>query len=484
MTTPGQYASGQNVISSLTGSELVAIDAGGATLLSTTTAAIASLSGSGTTTDWTSTPVSATSGTTFTSAALLGGIITRTGPSANFSDTLPTALQIVTAIGTFVSGATVTTIFKNLTQYTQTLVAPDGTVVLPATKFIGPFQEGEYFGTLSGTSAAPTITYTHIGTTAIAEAQGVNSPQITALNTVGAGTITAAAMASGNIARGGSQSGAAFTDTTDTAPNIIAGSLALVSKTGGSFYFEYANTTNAVATIAGSSSGGTVTMAGITTVPPNTIGQFLVQSTGATAVTITGTGVTQQISTTLNIAGSTSGYVSIATPAVAGAVALTTPPLATGGTLASTSGANLAVIDIYRSASSTALANNTPGAINGMSALAVAVGTYVFRLVLPNTANGTSGIQATFTLTTAVLGAINSTSVSTATGVASVVQYNATAASGTALFANTAASLLIIVEGSFTVTTAGTITFNAALNTGTTAAVVQAGAFVQLIRSA
>lgn len=479
-----QYASGQRVTTSLTGSELVSIDAGGATLLATTTAAIASLSGSGTTMDFTNTAITTVGNGTLTAAGLIGGIITRTGPVANFTDTLATAAQIVTAIGTFVSGATVTTIVKNATQYTQTLAAPDGTVILSPTHVIGPFMEGEYYGVIGGTAAAPTITYNHVLTTSISLAQSINSPQVAAINTVGAGTLTAAAMAGGLIVRGGSQSATPFTDTTDTAANIIAASLALIGKTGGSFLFEYSNTTNAVATIAGSVSGGTVTMAGVTTVPPNTIAQFLVRSTGATEVTITGTGVTQSISTQVTIGGATSGYVSIQPPATAGAVTLTTPPLATSGTVATTSGANLFVADVYRSTASTALANNTAGAINGMSALPVAVGTYTFRLVLPNTANGTSGVQTTFTLTTAVLSAISSTSVSTATGVASVVQYNATTTSATALFANTAASLLIIVEGSFTVSTAGTITFNAALNTGTTAAVIQAGAYAQLIRIA
>lgn len=106
---------------------------------------------------------------------------------------------------------------------------------------------------------------------------------ITSLNTVGAGTLTATGMLGGIIARGGAQVSLPFTDTTDTANNIIAGiSGAIV---GDSSEFVYQNLTNAVATLAG---GSGVTVSTVTVIPPNSFAQYLLTYSAASTVTLAG----------------------------------------------------------------------------------------------------------------------------------------------------------------------------------------------------
>lgn len=106
----------------------------------------------------------------------------------------------------------------------------------------------------------------------------------TALNTVGAGTITAAGIIGQNTSRGGAQLSAAFTDTTDTA-NLIAAALPAGAGTSTSFKWRYTNSTNAVATLAG---GSGVTLSVISIIPPNTFADFLVTRTGTSAFTFVG----------------------------------------------------------------------------------------------------------------------------------------------------------------------------------------------------
>lgn len=116
-----------------------------------------------------------------------------------------------------------------------------------------------------------------VGTTFAAT--GVGSAQSeTAITTVGAGTLTAAAVLSGDILRSGPTS--AFTDTTDTAALIQA---SWAGAIGSSFQFNYKNTTAFAATIAG---GVGVTMSGAVIVPPNMWARYLVVWTGTNTITI------------------------------------------------------------------------------------------------------------------------------------------------------------------------------------------------------
>ena len=135
--------------------------------------------------------------------------------------------------------------------------------------------------------------------------QGVASPEpdlllgVTALTTVGAGTITAAAMLSGGVNRTGPTS--AFTDTTDTAAAIQG------DWTGGavsnSFDLTYINKTAFNATLAG---GSGVTLVGSVIVPANSTAVYRVIWTGTDTLSMTQLSVTSNavlpnaIVTTLN----------------------------------------------------------------------------------------------------------------------------------------------------------------------------------------
>ncbi len=101
----------------------------------------------------------------------------------------------------------------------------------------------------------------------------------TALATVGAGTLLAAAIVGGVITRSGST--AAYTDTTDTAAAIIAAVPGY--SVGQSWPLIIDNTVAFAQTLA---AGAGVTLAGNLILPPLTWGRYLVTITSATAVTI------------------------------------------------------------------------------------------------------------------------------------------------------------------------------------------------------
>lgn len=110
-----------------------------------------------------------------------------------------------------------------------------------------------------------------------------NNIGITAINTVGAGVLTAAGIVGGIIQRGGAQSATPFSDATATAALIIA-ALPSGAPVGTSFTFIVANTTDAAETIT---AGVGVTLSGTMIVPKLTWAQYVLTVTSATAVSIT-----------------------------------------------------------------------------------------------------------------------------------------------------------------------------------------------------
>ena len=160
---------------------------------------------------------------------------------------------------------------------------------------------------------------------------------------------------------------------------------------------------------------------------------------------------------------------------------LTLPPIT--GTIASTSGSDLYIADVYRcTAIQTANANVVPASITGLSG-AVAVGTYRVRAALYTTvASGAAGIAINQLLTTAVLGVCNFVAVaSLAAGVAT--QATTTATSGTVLYTAANQPLLIQIEGTMTVTTAGTFGLQMCQNTSNASnSSVNVGSYLELTR--
>lgn len=210
-----------------------------------------------------------------TAAAIKDGVIARSGPVAAFTDTTATAAAIITALGSdAVVGTSFYLIIKNITAFTQTLAAGVGVTLNGNKNIISANSVGFYLVTYTSATAV-TIFGIFVG------ALSNNAPQvITALTTVGAGTITAAGIVGQTTSRTGSV--AAFTDTTDTADAIIAA--IPNARIGVSFVWTYYNSTVATATLAG---GVGVTLTGGTTVAGSGgFGRYLVTYTAASAVSI------------------------------------------------------------------------------------------------------------------------------------------------------------------------------------------------------
>lgn len=211
-----------------------------------------------------------------TAAGLVGKLIKRSGPVAAFSDATDSAVAIVAALNTYVAGASFETVIKNSTVYPMTITAGSG-VTLTGQVVIPPLSTARYLVTItSGVAVAIEHVMTAAQTTGLLQT-------ITALTTVGAGTITGAGISGGVTNRTGANS--AFTDTTDTAANIIAA--IPNAPTGESFEYTYYNNTGYPATLA---AGASVTLSGLDSaeIPAGTWARFLVTVTAPTTVTMAG----------------------------------------------------------------------------------------------------------------------------------------------------------------------------------------------------
>lgn len=266
----------------LTGNEVLyvqGVDATGApaaTTEPTTTGAIAGLSGNGLTPDIINTAITTVGNGSLTAAALLGGLITRTGPVAAYTDTTVSAAAIVTAIGQFSAGGTFPITIKNGTAFAQTLAA-GASVTLPATVIIPANSVGYYYAVIGGTAAAPTVTLNHINTELLV---GVTPAQFStaalAAGTLAAGLITGAAMTV--LQNTGATPGA---QTTRTAAQMLADFNQ--ARVGMSYMLRIQNTGAGTLTLTADAS---VTLTGVATVAQNTFRDFLVTFLTATTASI------------------------------------------------------------------------------------------------------------------------------------------------------------------------------------------------------
>jgi hypothetical protein len=220
------------------------------------------------------TPIATAGNGTLSAAALVGAVVTRSGTSGNFTDTTDTAANIILALPTEAPINTSWDVYvRNVTPYSQTVAAGTG-VTLVGNTVIPPNSTGifklVYTGAASVTLIGTCVTPTDLG---VVE---VNTP----ITTVGAGTLNAATVVGGVITRSGPT--AAYTDTTDTAANIIA---ALPNPSlGQSWELTLVNTTAFAETLA---AGAGVTIAGLAgPIPANSSARALCTYSGAGAVTV------------------------------------------------------------------------------------------------------------------------------------------------------------------------------------------------------
>lgn len=291
-----------------------------ATTFETTTGAIAALASSQGVGETVYTSITTVGDGVLTAAAIIGGGISRSGPTAAYTDTTDTAVAIVAAITAAFVGQSFYVNIKNLTAFAETLAAGSG-VTLTGSVIIPPNSVAMYLVTLTSLTA---VTIFHVETNLLSNG---TPTAITALSTVGAGTITGAGIAAGITSRTGAQSATAFTDTTDTATAIIAAQFN--ARIGMKWEFVYQNTTNAPATLTG---GVGVTVSGVTLVPANSTARFLVTYTAAATLTIVGFSVTMMpTSGTFTATGSSA--VTVANAAVSPASQILVTLKTVGGTV-------------------------------------------------------------------------------------------------------------------------------------------------------
>lgn len=273
----GIYPAGAPVQSPLTGAEFVDIDNGGAVKVRATTAALAAL-GDAAGPDKV-TAITTVGNGTLTAAAIVGGVIARTGPTAAFTDTTDTAANIIAAIpGAFV-GQSFQVIIKNGTAFPETLAAGNG-VTLPTSVVIPANSAGTYLLTLTSLTA---VTLSHIQTVLTV---GVTPAQFStaalAAGTLAAGLITGAAMTV--LQNTGATPGA---QTVRTAAQLLADFSQ--ARVGMSYVLRIVNTGAGTLTLT-ADGGATVTITGTATVATNTFRDYIVTFNTATTATIQSVG--------------------------------------------------------------------------------------------------------------------------------------------------------------------------------------------------
>lgn len=391
----------------------------------TTTGAIAALAAVGSYPTVINTAITTVGNGTLTAAGIVGGLITRSGPSGAFSDATDTAVAIVAALAAYVANESAYLKIKNTTAFAQTITAGVG-VTLTGSAIIPPNSVGTYLVTITSPTA---VTLLHVETgprsTAALEV-------VTVLATNGAGTITAAGIAGKVTNR--TTVASAFTDTTDTADAIIA---AMPNGyVGGSFEYTYINSTTAPATITG---GSGVTVSGITTVNPGKTARYLVTYTAADTVTMVG----------INGGAQTPGFLTNVLKCTTQTDSITTAP------------ANI-----------TGLTNQ----------VLVAGATYKFRAVLPGTCDTTSGISYCFKYTTATLTSLESTGLSYTATACHAVKHVTSTTDQALLVDDTTVIILSVIEGTMVVNAGGTLALQVGTHTGTTTASTYVGATMEFIR--
>lgn len=222
------------------------------------------------------TSISTAGAGTLTAAALVGGLITRTGPSAAYTDTTAIPSLIAAAVTGFVAGVTWEVKIKNMVNFPATIAGGVGMTVSGLT-VIPPLSVGTFLITGTSTSAM-----TMVG---IEMANLVNLPPARYVtDATGTQTADAGDLTGGNYV---------------VWRNTAAGAVALTVRTAAQMFGDIPNCqigftymlmivsqgNNTVTLTA--DSGVTVTLTGTMTIATKTCRTFVVTFTSATAATIT-----------------------------------------------------------------------------------------------------------------------------------------------------------------------------------------------------
>lgn len=264
---------GAQRVTPLDGTELV--DVLGVGWGFTTTSAIAALGQDTQLPPVKNTAITTAGNGTLTAAAIVGGYITRTGPTGAYSDATDTATNIVNALAAYVANESFVVSIKNATAFAQTITAGTG-VTLPSAVIVSPQSVATYLVTVT---APTTVTWVHMRTTlidAIPPAQ-FTTASLTA-GTLGVGVITGAAFTV--LTNTGATPGA---QTVRTAAQMLADFPGM--RVGDSYILRVVNTGAGTLTLT-ADAGPTVTLTGTATIAQNIFRDYIVTFNTATTATI------------------------------------------------------------------------------------------------------------------------------------------------------------------------------------------------------
>lgn len=237
-------------------------------------------SASGTNANRINTAVTTVGAATLAAAAVIGGVITRSGSVAAYSDTLPTAAAIIAALVDPAVGSSWVLEVKNTVPFAQTILTGTG-ITLSGQAVIAPNSVGRFLVTVTG---AATMTAVGLGSVPIANLPGsqystaaLQSAPIPAANMAGAQSVS--------FENTGTTPG---TLTTDTAAAIVA---AIPNAQVGMAYDLYVRNSSGSANTATVAGGTGVTTHGTMTIAQNVTRRFVVVLTSLTAVDLYSMGV-------------------------------------------------------------------------------------------------------------------------------------------------------------------------------------------------
>lgn len=257
-----------------------------ATTQQTTTGAIAALANAESA-PTTFTSISTVGDGVLTAASIVGGGVSRSGPTSAFTDTTDTAVALVAALPLYVAGETFDVVIKNLTAFPQTLAAGTG-VTLSGSLIVPANSAATYLVTITSATA---VAIFHISTTKLSN---IPSTQYSALTNTSGFTLTAAGSEVGaadcTINLTGTL-GAGANVQSDTAANIVAG--LPNARAGNSYRLRIINSSSANFAWTLTTNTG-ITLTGTMTMAQNTYRDFYVTLTSLTAVAIQAIGTGTQ----------------------------------------------------------------------------------------------------------------------------------------------------------------------------------------------
>ncbi len=217
---------------------------------------------------------------TLTAAAVVGGLITRSGSTAAYSDTTPTPAQLASAIGgvspTYPNSWVLT--IKNTTAFPETIVAGSG-VTVSGQAIVPPLSSGQFLVTLTSASAATVVGLGSASLSNLPAAKYTNI--VTGTGTAAAGDLTGASFVSADYS-----AQAAIAITTRTAAEMFGDTPN--AQVGQSYHLKVTNRNSNTLTLT---AGSNVTITGTATLATNTTRDFVVTFTSATALTMQSVGV-------------------------------------------------------------------------------------------------------------------------------------------------------------------------------------------------